>query len=64
MCDADEYRKRAEECMTLLSRMDERSQAVLLSIAEAWLVLAHAAEERERRTADSAGASMSISKTH
>jgi hypothetical protein len=50
--------------MGLLSRLNEHSQTVLLSIAEAWLVLAHAAEERERRNTDSAGASMSISKTH
>jgi hypothetical protein len=48
--DPEEYRKRAQDCMSLLSRMDETTQGILLSIAEAWMVRAQAAEERDRRS--------------
>jgi hypothetical protein len=43
MNSAAEFRKRAEECMALVKRMDPDSQPILLSIAEAWLALAERA---------------------
>ena len=36
-----EFRKRAQECLDLISKMSPQSRPILLSIAEAWLTLAH-----------------------
>ena len=43
MSDAAEFRKRAEDCMDLIKKMDPDSQPILLSIAEAWLALSERA---------------------
>jgi len=40
-----EFRKRAQECLDLMPRMSAQSRPILLSIAEAWLALAHDLEE-------------------
>jgi len=34
-------RKRAQECLDLIPKMSREARPILLSIAEAWLVLAH-----------------------
>jgi hypothetical protein len=39
-----EFRKRAQECLDLLPKMSAVSRPILLSIAEAWLTLAHELE--------------------
>lgn len=44
MTDASEFRKRAKECMDMAPKLGPESRPLLMSIAEAWLVLAHAAE--------------------
>jgi hypothetical protein len=44
--DAAEFRKRAEDCLGLIPRMNADAKPILLSIAEAWLALAHEVENR------------------
>jgi hypothetical protein len=46
MTDASEFRKRAKECMGMAPKLSPESRAVLITIAEAWLVLAHATETK------------------
>jgi hypothetical protein len=46
MTDATEFRKRAKECMDLAPRLGADSRQLIITIAEAWLVLAHAAETK------------------
>src|SRR5687768_15332506 len=36
-----EFRRRAQECLELMHRMSSEAKPILLSIAEAWLALAH-----------------------
>jgi hypothetical protein len=36
-----DFRKRAQECVELIQKVSPKSRPILLSIAEAWLVLAH-----------------------
>ena len=48
MSDAVEFRKCAEECMQRIERMSPHAKPILLSIAEAWLALAHDAECRAK----------------
>jgi hypothetical protein len=46
MTDASEFRKRARECIAMASKMRPESRELLMTIAEAWLVLAHATETK------------------
>jgi hypothetical protein len=39
-----DFRKRAQECLGLIPKMSAASRPILLSIAEAWLALAHELE--------------------
>jgi hypothetical protein len=39
-----DFRKRAQECLDLMPKMSAASRPILLSIAEAWLALAHELE--------------------
>jgi hypothetical protein len=48
MDTAAEFRKRAQDCMDLMHIMAPEAKPILLSIAEAWLALAHQAETKER----------------
>jgi hypothetical protein len=48
MMDATEFRRRAQECMGLLKKMSPESHPMLLSIAEAWMALAHNAERNDQ----------------
>jgi hypothetical protein len=50
MTDASEFKKHAKECMAMAPKMRPESRALLITIAEAWLVLAHAAELKARRS--------------
>jgi hypothetical protein len=38
------FRKRAQDCLALIPRMNDASRPILLSIAEAWVVLANELE--------------------
>ena len=40
-----DFRKRAQECLALIPKMSAASRPILLSIAEAWVALAHELEE-------------------
>jgi hypothetical protein len=46
MTDPTEFRKRAKDCIDMAPKMKPESRALLITIAEAWLVLAHAAETK------------------
>ena len=46
MITASEFRKRAQDCMDLAAKMRPESRQLLMTIAEAWLVLAHAEDKR------------------
>jgi hypothetical protein len=39
-----DFRKRAQDCLALIPRMSDASRPILLSIAEAWVVLANELE--------------------
>jgi hypothetical protein len=41
---AAEFRKRAQDCVNLSKTMGPKAKPILLSIAEAWMALAHDAE--------------------
>jgi hypothetical protein len=47
MTEAVEFRRRAQECIDMAPKMGPESRPLLLSIAEAWTALAHAAEAKE-----------------
>ena len=44
-----DFRKRAQECLDLIPKMSPQSRPILLSIAEAWLALAHDLENGTER---------------
>jgi hypothetical protein len=46
MTTASEFRKRAKDCMDMADRMRPQSRQIVMTIAEAWLVLAHAEDKR------------------
>ena len=46
MTNALEFRKRAKDCMDMAIKMRPESRQLMMTIAEAWLVLAHAEDKR------------------
>ena len=46
--DADRFRRYAAECKRLADRASEKDKAVLMEIAEAWLVCAEEAERKQQ----------------
>jgi hypothetical protein len=50
---ADEYRRKAAQCLELAQRVEEASsKAVLLEMAQSWLELADRVHREESRPAD------------
>jgi hypothetical protein len=46
MTTASEFRKRAKDCMDMAPKLRPESRQLMMTIAEAWLVLAHAEDKR------------------